>query len=208
MRPLSRPFALSLLAMFLAAAPAGAALCLKRGRIVVSREQCRRKERPLALDVPVAPGEKGDAGDPGPPGPAGSLDILDANGVLVGHAIPKFGDASLVGLALVATPTGPFVMPVSHDGFPRHPSPLLHYENATCTGTPYLEVGAAFHRLALVAGTEAYYPLEPIALHTFGSQKRIGDACEPFPDTLEAGPVGTFPVSALAFTPPFSLPLP
>jgi hypothetical protein len=210
MYSLSRPSALALAAVLLAGVPAGAGLCLKRGRVVVAREQCRKKERPLALDVPVAPGEKGDPGDPGPPGPPGALRILDANGVLVGRAIPTFGDGSLIGLALVATPAGPFVMLVSRNGFaPYHRSPQLHYENTTCTGTPYLEVGkAAFHRLALVAGADAYYPQEPIALHTFGSQKRVGQTCELYSDTLEAGPAGTFPVSSLAFTPPFSLPFP
>jgi hypothetical protein len=210
---LVRAVALALVAALLAAVPAGAALCVKRKGIVVSREQCRKKEKPLSLEGLVAPGEKGDKGDtgaPGQPGVPGGFRVVDANGALVGYLMYSFPAEVLFSLALVDTPVGPLTMFVSPDGFfsPGSP-PTFYYETADCTGTAFFPVGfIAFYRVALTWAGEVYYPQEPLAERMLASRKDIGGTCKAYSGKLTVGEVGTFPVASLGLTPPFAARLP
>lgn len=96
------PAAAVLLALALAA-PAGAAvLCQKRSGVVVVRETCKRKERPLELAQLGALGPKGDPGPAGPPG-VGPLTTCPPDSVLVGPACVDKYEGSVWQIPAAAT---------------------------------------------------------------------------------------------------------
>ena len=204
-------------ALGLLAAPAEAALCVKRSGAVVAREACKSKETVLSPDVfsgsPGPAGVKGDKGDKGDKGEPAGFPVVDANGETVGMVdtysympvrIPSVGILSFI--------VGPKGLE------PYNNTPYLYHEGANCVGpafVPYYDDG--FVQYPGIFNSIAYYAGNPIVEHTFNSYEYPtptcstgltprGFCCENYqsPYTNEGGPVQTLDLSGFG-TPPFTL---
>jgi hypothetical protein len=205
-------------ALALCAAPADAALCVKKSGAVVARATCKPKEAVVTADVfagspgPVgAPGAKGDKGDKGEPA---GFRVIDSSGRDIGM-IDIYSDMAF------AVPNGPILnVVVGPDGFaPYDDEPELYHEEPNCTGTAYVSAypGDGFVYYPEVYAAKAYYPTEPVAEHTFYSYEYPAETCSTVytqrgfccqnassPYTFPAGPVRTFDMSTVG-TPPFTI---
>src|SRR5262245_60994936 len=126
--------------------------------MVFLRDECRKKERRLALDPSsLGPsGAEGPAGDPGPagapgapgaPGPTGAsgadrlpLRIVDARGSEVGSVLRLEADGCDPGTVVLREVGGTwFRFHVGQTGFLGAPR-TFHYGDSSCTGTRYFRL--------------------------------------------------------------------
>jgi hypothetical protein len=202
-------------ALTLLAAPAEAALCVKRSGAVVARAACKAKETVLNPDVfsgspgPAGePGEKGDKGDPA------GFSVVDGNGETIGHVDAySYMPVRVPSVGILSFRLGP-------KGFePYNYNPYLYHEGANCVGPAFVTRSEddGFVQYPAVFNSIAYYAGNPVAEHTFNSYEYPtptcttgltprGFCCENYssPYTYDAGPVQTLDVTSFG-TPPFGL---
>jgi hypothetical protein len=128
------------------------------------------------------------------------LVVRDANGALVGTVVVPSAPISVARVVAGRA----MVLAVVPEGFVDTTCPLLCYESADCTGTPYRDAADALLPFVSVCGPTAYYPSGPVGSHTIGSCRTDPDPCTPVPATsFAATTVATFSVADLGLLPPF-----
>ncbi len=131
---------------------------------------------------------------------AGPIVVRDANGALVGAVVHADGTP----ISVARTVNGrSMLFEVTAAGLVSTTCPLLCYENADCTGTPYREASDALLPLVQVCGTIAYYPSGAASSLVPGSCQIVNDLCQPGTGQLTVTAVSTFDVGDLGLSPPF-----
>ncbi len=183
----------------------GAVLCQKRSGVVVVREVCKKKERPLDLAQFGAVGPKGDTGDPGP---AGSVEGAPAGGDLSGTFPAPSIAAAPTPTAVTANPrtaTDPCDEPTPQTGVlcgitsqywdEGFASPVKFWRDRLgvihIRGSAEISSGEVHHR-PLFFLPEGSRPVEPLA---FTVAIVACGACEPGTALLFVNPNGQVAVS-------------
>jgi hypothetical protein len=200
-------------ALLLALAPAATAVvCQRRNGTLVLRDACRKRE--AAIDL-------AQLGYSGPQGPTGrGLRLVDA----AGHTVPGVVARGEGTFLVYRASTRILISEVDGGGFPSRVQ-FVH-EEPGCAGARFRRQNESrLVRFAGVDGGVAFFADDPIELHAVVSVEESGyaaDGCMAAGGTTlpngfccfaasfetEAGPVGTFELSALGVVPPFRLEVP
>lgn len=192
-------------------------LCRKKSGQVMVREQCGRKE------TPIAPEEIGLVGPPGPTGQAGTA---GASGMTVAQVRNASGDVVGIVLATLAERTkvvlsgSGLTVPVQIVFFLGEIEPLLgadylYYESADCSGTPNIRGGGPLPRGQAI-GDMLWYSTAVPETRMLQSRERPADPCGgtttprgmcciPAGFPASSGPATGVALSALGLTPPFTV---
>ena len=203
------------------AAPAGAALCVKRSGAVVMRSTCKKKEAQLNADAFLGAqgpsgsqgpaGAKGDKGDKGEKGDPAGARLLDSTGKVIG-IVDNYSD-----VGVVVPQVGILSLYVGPQGFVETGISIYH-EGANCSDPAFVyDSSDGFDQYPDVKGTTAYFAGVPVEQHTFNSREFStsncttgitprGLCCSNYasPVTYPAGPLKTLDLSTLG-TPPFTV---
>lgn len=180
-------------------------------------ETCSSNEILVEWNKEGLQGPQGLPGEPGPQGPPGTggaqFVVVDIDGrevgILSGDGVSAIRQENTYWVMLPILPSG---IPQNQAGFGEVGKFWVYHETTDCSGTSYLDAGNMFRR-AVVSGTKAYYPADPIEFRNIGSVQQLREGV-PVPETCEEGgyespllngPIEWFDISE--FTPPFTIQL-
>jgi hypothetical protein len=196
-----------LLVGVLATSAAADVVCQKKKGAIVLRASCKKRETTVTLPIDAPKGPPGDAGSAAP----APVRVVEANGTPVGvYADPGTEDNATF---VVFEFADGFAYLIAHAGGVAG-GDALFYESTDCSGPPlFFADPTDFVRRAVVMGTTAYAPGDPITTHAIASYEydpnggscnadvplASGRCCSVSASELEAGPaVVLFDTSTLA----------